>query len=988
MAFVNKLEIQGIRSVGPNDSEKVTIEFDRPFTLITGENGAGKTTIVEALKYATSGAEPPGAKVGGWIHHPKVNKVDQLKSGNKRGRAKQVGKVLAQIQCEFEVQCKKSSERKRLVAKRCLEGTIDPAKNKMTKSTIDGTICLKNDYSGIKEMESPMMKVEDMNRTINSYLHIPKPILEYVIFCHQEDTLWPFGEGKALKEKFDDIFQSSEFVCVLDQLRADRKETAAELKVDQSEKNRVVSMYKNAHEKLDQINQIDNDLAQCQKKLDQYSEDLKPLEEDWESVSRTYGQYSLMMNKYFELKNRIKDLNDDQTQLKNKNPDIKSQAERFCMEIDQIENEIEKCSTGSRVTEIQNEIQVATESQKSLSVKIDGIKIMISDSRNSLSGFEQAYNEMLEVCETAKRRTKCSEFDDFSKAEHRQGIQTKCHEKKQEFVDKEQAINAEEQKYIEDFQSEINTFSEDKARHEAEIKSLNERISERKEERALLIETRDNMSQATQKLNQLQKTETEITSKIEFLNAEGKLTTLEKVVNTIKGDKTCIIEDLELFESKENDARKKKEVINQLKDKEADLSISNDSHNENQNRINSQLNDISDFVEGTCPSLEEYNNYKRDYIKKEQRANEKSNDLNKKHLTKQAEMLSGSKELGRIRKELQRIRDAKSSLDDSLDDIEEERNNLNGLEERLCEQEEEMSAMKEGKKLFKKFLSDIKKKPCCPLCQDDLNSRKREKIEQYCREKMNFDNYESVKSDIDDLKKKIASSKESIKHKENENELESREDNHKNLLKGLKETQNKLKEELEVAQKEHKKVKDVKDKVIAAEPYIKLVIQNANKLKALKKRVNSLKIDLESVHHADDYDIVTEKLIQLKKQRKELDAKLESKENERNRIEAQNRSLINEREELRLKIKELSATVSQGDDGIVTRIESIANDVQTLEGKRDPIKNKINTAINGIDSKKSEIVKVREHYKQMVIKLRDKQVKSEKLVNFVTQKNC
>ena len=36
MSFVRKLEIQGIRSVGPNDSEKVTLKFDRPFTIITG----------------------------------------------------------------------------------------------------------------------------------------------------------------------------------------------------------------------------------------------------------------------------------------------------------------------------------------------------------------------------------------------------------------------------------------------------------------------------------------------------------------------------------------------------------------------------------------------------------------------------------------------------------------------------------------------------------------------------------------------------------------------------------------------------------------------------------------------------------------------------------------------------------------------------------------------------------------------------------------
>ena len=97
------------------------------------------------------------------------------------------------------------------MAKRCLKGSIDLDKNKMTKTTLDGTIQLRNFDSGIKEMEQSQ-KVIDMNRTMNKYLQIPKPILEYVIFCHQEDTLWPFDEGKALKDKFDDIFQSAEFV--------------------------------------------------------------------------------------------------------------------------------------------------------------------------------------------------------------------------------------------------------------------------------------------------------------------------------------------------------------------------------------------------------------------------------------------------------------------------------------------------------------------------------------------------------------------------------------------------------------------------------------------------------------------------------------------------------------------------------------------------------------------------------------------------------
>ena len=50
-----------------------------------------------------------------------------------------------------------------------------------------------------------------------------KPILEYVVFCHQEDTLWPFYEAKTLKEIFDKIFQTDEFQKVLDHIKKDVK---------------------------------------------------------------------------------------------------------------------------------------------------------------------------------------------------------------------------------------------------------------------------------------------------------------------------------------------------------------------------------------------------------------------------------------------------------------------------------------------------------------------------------------------------------------------------------------------------------------------------------------------------------------------------------------------------------------------------------------------------------------------------------------------
>jgi DNA repair protein RAD50 len=42
-------------------------------TLIVGENGCGKTTIIESLKYALTGETPPGSDKGKtFVHDPKV----------------------------------------------------------------------------------------------------------------------------------------------------------------------------------------------------------------------------------------------------------------------------------------------------------------------------------------------------------------------------------------------------------------------------------------------------------------------------------------------------------------------------------------------------------------------------------------------------------------------------------------------------------------------------------------------------------------------------------------------------------------------------------------------------------------------------------------------------------------------------------------------------------------------------------------------------
>ena len=360
------------------------------------------------------------------------------------------------------------------------------------------------------------------------------------------------------------------------------------------------------------------------------------------------------------------------------------------------------------------------------------------------------------------------------------------------------------------------------------------------------------MSQATSKLNKLRKTESEMSEKINELNAEERLANLESSIQKMKADRDSIIEQIEDFESNEDDSRKKKELSALMEDKMKDLKLANDTQNENQAKVDAFLSDLPGYVEGTALTSDELSEFKRTYTAKERKANEKQESANKKYMTKAADITSASRELGKIRKELQSIRNTiqeirDESMDDSMNDLDEEKQNLSDLEEKLANEEEEMAAMKEGKKLYQKFLKDLKNEACCPLCKDKVSESKRTKLRILLECKMEFSNYDSVRAEISELKNKIATTKKSIKQQEDEKECEKREEMQKTTLKEFQEAQKSLKEDFDRAQKDHKKMKDLKEKVFAAEPYVRIVSSNSNKIKALEKRISSLQNDLRRV---------------------------------------------------------------------------------------------------------------------------------------------
>ncbi|KAI0050377.1 hypothetical protein FA95DRAFT_1555700 [Auriscalpium vulgare] len=217
MSTLNKLAIRGIRSF--DDKNISVIEFFSPVTVIIGANGSGKTTIIESLKYATTGDQPPGTRGGAFVHDPKMANEKEVK---------------AQVKLRFI-----AANGQRMLAVRNLSVTMKKNAG-MTMKTLESILALADgNPSATGKRGVISTKCAEMDTEIPHLMGVSKAVLENVIFCHQEDSYWPLAEPGALKKKFDDIFEATRYTKALDSIKALRKDRVAELK---AEKERLESL--------------------------------------------------------------------------------------------------------------------------------------------------------------------------------------------------------------------------------------------------------------------------------------------------------------------------------------------------------------------------------------------------------------------------------------------------------------------------------------------------------------------------------------------------------------------------------------------------------------------------------------------------------------------------------------------------------------------------------------------------------------------------
>lgn len=285
MSKIEKMSIQGIRSFGPEDKEKQVITFFTPLTLILGPNGTGKTTIIECLKYMTTGVMPPGTKGGAFIHDPKIAHETEVK-----------GQVRLQFSDITGQQC---------VVQRIIQAT-QKAKKIETK-TLDGVITRRN---AAGEKQSVTSKCADLDREMITSLGVSRSVLENVIFCHQEDANWPLSEGKQLKEKFDAIFASTRYVKALETIKKTKKDQDDKLKLFRQE-----TVFLKQHK--DKAQQYEADLSELEAKLASSKENVNKIIQDTRPVEEKLNKIDEKSADIFRLQNEKTKLSSEKKQIEN-----------------------------------------------------------------------------------------------------------------------------------------------------------------------------------------------------------------------------------------------------------------------------------------------------------------------------------------------------------------------------------------------------------------------------------------------------------------------------------------------------------------------------------------------------------------------------------------------------------------------------------------------------------------------------------------------
>lgn len=341
MASLDKLAIRGVRSF--DDKSINIIQFFHPLTVIVGYNGSGKTTIIECLKYATTGDLPPNTKGGAFVHDPQMATSNEVKA-QVRLRFFAANKVRMNCVRNLQVSRKKGGG--------------------LTMKTLEGLLQIADDDAKTGKRGTLSTKCSELDEEIPRLLGVSRSILENVIFCHQEDSNWPLSEPASLKKKFDDIFEATRYTKALDNIKSLRKDRTNQLKVDKAALEGLKVDKDRADTIKTKLTHLQVDLAQKEAKLEDLNEEIriKTVQNSKFYDEATRFREIVSRAETLEEKERLHKENMDalqatMTPIKDSDEDLQKRKQKFQSHLDQNQSKIHALKRRQAETEDDLETQ-------------------------------------------------------------------------------------------------------------------------------------------------------------------------------------------------------------------------------------------------------------------------------------------------------------------------------------------------------------------------------------------------------------------------------------------------------------------------------------------------------------------------------------------------------------------------------------------------------------------------------------------------------
>jgi len=288
--------------------------------------------------------------------------------------------VLGQVKLSF-----RATTGHQMVVTRNMQVTVK--KNTVQFKTLEGVIQTKTKDG---ERTSVSSRVAELDQVTPQYLGVSKAVLDSVIFCHQDESLWPLSEPAALKKKFDEIFEALKYTKAIDNIKALRK--------------------------------AKNDELKRLKETETSSKNLKNLGDKAEKQSR-------------ELDAEIKQLKDEITELNTKTKeaegkyrdafDRETQYERVISQLD--DRRTREGWVQAQVTKLGENLKVRSESDEWLQSELDHNQERMSDHENNKTRQTKKYQSLersLKQIEEklSRKHTEAGKFEE-QKANHEQQIE-------------------------------------------------------------------------------------------------------------------------------------------------------------------------------------------------------------------------------------------------------------------------------------------------------------------------------------------------------------------------------------------------------------------------------------------------------------------------------------------------------------------------------------------------------------------------------------